>query len=161
VGLSTAKGLCHALEIPIIGVPSLKALASQLPYTDIPIAPILDSRKGELFVAKFVWNSDRDLVRNMKDSSLNLESFPPLFQEPTIFIGNDFPTQGLLIRRMLGHRALLAPPHCWSLRPSAVGFLGLKRFHDQDFDDPQSLNPLYLRPPDIRPKPFPVRCNSG
>lgn len=160
VGLSAAKGLCHALEIPIIGVSSLEALASQLPYTDIPIAPILDSRKGELFVAQFIWNNDRNLVRNMKDTSLNLEAFSPLFKEPTIFIGNDFPKQGPVIREMLGHLALLAPPNCWSLRSSAVGFLGLKRFHVQDFDDPQSLSPLYLRPPDIRPNPFPLKSSS-
>ena len=46
VGLSLAKGFCHALHVPIMGISSLRALAFQLPFTEHPIAPILSSRKG-------------------------------------------------------------------------------------------------------------------
>jgi hypothetical protein len=42
-----------------------------------------------------------------------------------------------------------------------MGYLGLKRFYTHDFDDAQSLNPLYLRPPDIRPNPFPLTSHSS
>jgi tRNA threonylcarbamoyladenosine biosynthesis protein TsaB len=161
VGLSTAKGLCHALDVPIIGISSLKALASQLPYATFPITPILDSRKGEFFTAQFVWNDGHDLIRNMEDTCLKLEDVPSVFEEPTIFIGNDFSRQGPLIEETFGHRVLLAPVHCWNLKASSMGYLGLKRFYTHDFDDAQSLNPTYLRPPDIRPNPFPLTPHSS
>jgi tRNA threonylcarbamoyladenosine biosynthesis protein TsaB len=160
IGLSAAKGLCHGLDVPIIGISSLEAMASQLPYSDLPIAPILDSRKGEFFTARFIWNDGHNLVRNMEDISLKLEEVPSLFDEHTLFIGNNFASQGSLLKKMLGPRVFLAPAHCWNLKASVIGSLGLKRFHAHDFDDPQSLNPLYLRPPDIRPNPFSLLADS-
>jgi tRNA threonylcarbamoyladenosine biosynthesis protein TsaB len=156
VGLSVAKGLCHALDIPIVGISSLEALASQLTVSDLPIAPILDSRKGELFAARFIWNNDHGLSRDMKDTPVKLEDFPSVFDKAVFFIGNDFSGQAPLLKEMLGPRAKLAPPRCWNLKASLVGSLGLKRFHAHDFDDPQDLTPIYLRPPDIRPNPYPL-----
>ena len=161
VGLSTAKGLCHALEVPIIGISSLKAMACQMPYSPRPITPILDSRKGEFFAAQFTWSKDRDLIRNLEDTCLRLEEFSSVFKEPTLFIGNDFSRQRPQLEETLGAQALLAPAYCWNLKASAVGYLGLKRFHAHDFDDAQNLNPLYLRPPQIRPNPFPLRSESN
>jgi tRNA threonylcarbamoyladenosine biosynthesis protein TsaB len=156
VGLSTAKGLSHGLDVPIIGVPSLEALASQLSYSGFPVIPVLYSRKYEFFAARFIYNDDHALVRNREDACLKVEDLSSLCKEPTLFIGNDFAGQGSLIKERLGPRAVLAPAHLWSPRASAVGILGLKRFHAHDFDDSQQLSPIYMRPPDIRPNPSPV-----
>jgi tRNA threonylcarbamoyladenosine biosynthesis protein TsaB len=161
VGLSAVKGLCHALEIPAIGVSSLEALASQIPYSDLPITPILDSRKGELFAAQFVWTGDLHLIRKMKDISLKFQDLASLIQKPSVFIGNDFAGQEPLIKKVLGPDAVIAASHFWNLRASAVGFLGLKRFHARDFDELRALNPVYLRPPDIRSNPFQHRFRSA
>ena len=156
VGLSAAKGLCHALEIPVIGISSLEALASQIPYSKMPVAPIIDSRKGEVFTARFYWNDGGSLLRRDKDKCIKMKDFASFFEDPVVFVGNDFSTQGPVIKAVLGSRAFLVPAHCWTLRASSVGFLGLKRFHSHKFDNPQSLNPTYLRPPDIRPNPYPL-----
>lgn len=161
VGLSAAKGLCHALKVPIIGVSSLEAMASQLPYSDHPTAPILGSRKGEVFIAQFIWGDNHSLIRIKEDTSLKFEDLPSQCERPTLFIGNDFASQGPIIKKMLGPDGLLAPSHLWNIKSSAMGFLGLKRFQAHDFDDPQSLNPLYLRPPDIRPSSLQLRADNG
>jgi tRNA threonylcarbamoyladenosine biosynthesis protein TsaB len=153
VGLSAAKGLCHSLEVPIIGISSLGALASQIPYSAFPVTPVLDSRKGEFFTARFTRSDEHEFIRIEEDLCLKLEDFPALCKEPTIFIGNNFSSQGPAIKKALGPTALLAPACCWNLKASAVGSLALKRFHAHDFDDPEGLNPLYLRPPDIRSNP--------
>ena len=160
VGISAAKGLCHALEIPIIGISSLEAMASQFPYSDLPIVPILYSRKNEFFTAQFIRNNDNNLTRNMEDTAFKIDDFPSIFENPSLFIGNDFSKQAHAIKKVLGSFALLAPAHFWSLKASAVGALGLKRFHAHDFDEPQTLDPLYLRPPDIRPNPAPLMTGS-
>ena len=166
VGLSVAKGLCHALAIPIIGVSSLEAMASQILYSDLPVISILDSRKGEVFAARFVRSNKHELIRNSEDICLKIEEFSSLLREPSLFIGNDFTGQGSLVEKILGPRACIAPAHYWNLKASAVGFLGLKRLHARNFDDPQALEPVYSRPPDIQPNPFPqlsdpVRQRSG
>jgi tRNA threonylcarbamoyladenosine biosynthesis protein TsaB len=156
VGLAAAKGLCQGLQIPIIGVSSLEAMASQLPCASIPIAPVLDSRKGEAFTALFLWSDEGGLVRSKEDICLKLEDMPAFFEGPTLFIGNDFSTQQPVLMSVFGKDARFAPPFFWNLKASALGFVGLKRFREEDFDEPGDLLPLYLRAPDIRPKPNPV-----
>ena len=156
VGISAAKGLCHGLDIPIIGISSLKALASQVLYSDLPITPVLYSRKNELYTARFTKKKDHNLIRNLPDTTVKLDNLASVFDKPSIFIGNDFSNQGLVLKKALGSQVYLSPAHYWHLKASAVGVLGLGRFHNHDFDDPQNIEPLYLRPSDIRPNPFPL-----
>ncbi len=156
VGLSTAKGLCHGLGIPIIGVPSLKALAGQLPRADIPLCPLITSRKGEIFAALFQFGEGGEPASVKEVTPMKYEELPAFVGEKTLFVGNDYHVQAQTIRDLLGEKAVLAPPHLWHLRASSVGFLGLERFHEQDFDEVETLAPTYLRPPDIRPNPFPL-----
>lgn len=150
VGLSAAKGLCHALEIPIIGISSLEALASQIPYLDLPITAILYSRKRELFAAQFIRNSGHSLTRSMDDMAFTVDDLSSVFRNPSLFIGNDFRNQSRMLKEALGPYVHLAPPIYWNLKASSVGELGLKRFMNNDIDDPLTLGPIYLRPPDIR-----------
>ncbi len=154
VGLAMAKGMVQRSKIPIIGVSSLEALASQVIYANYPVCPVIDSRRGEVFTALFHWNDDGEMVRTREDKCLRIEDLASIATETTIVLGNDFNRQSPLIKEALGGEAVLAQAHLWNLRASAVGTLGLKRFLVQDFDDPQDLVPIYLRPPDIRPNPY-------
>lgn len=153
IGLSLSKGLCHALRVPIVGISTLEAMAVQAPCAGLPVVPILYSRKGEVFTARFIWENARGLKRAGEDTWVRFDDAPLLFREPSLFVGNDYPTQGTRLKNLLGERALLAPLHCWCLRASAVGSLALERFLQDDLDDPSTLNPVYLRPPDIRTIP--------
>jgi len=154
VGLATAKGMAQSLNIPVIAVSSLEALANQMPYTAFPLRPIIDSRKGEVFTALFHWSHNQKMIRIQEDTCLKIEDFPSVVNERTLFLGNNFNTQGPLIYKVLGQEALLAPSHLWNLRASAVATAGLKRFLEEDFDDLQDLVPSYLRPPHIRTNPL-------
>ena len=154
VGLAMAKGMAQGLKIPIIGVSSLEALASQVIYANYPVCPIIDSRKGEVFTALFYWSDDGEIVRTQEDTCLRIKDLASVATETTIILGNDFNRQSPLIEDALGTEAVLAQAHLWNLRASAVGARGLKRFQAHDFDDPQDLVPIYLRPPDIRPNPY-------
>ena len=157
VGLATAKGLCHGLEVPLVGVPSLDALANQLPFTPFPILAVLDSRKGELFTATYCWTEAGELEKTTQEASLPVSHVSSLVKMNTIVIGNNFQSQTHLLKETLGRRASFAPSHYWNLRASSLGFLALRRLHAGDVDDPQLLTPLYLRPPDIRPNPLAPR----
>ncbi len=154
VGLAAAKGLCHALEIPIIGISSLEALASQILHSDLPVTPILHSRKNEFFIAMFTQTNGHKITRTMEDTAIKTEDLSSTFDKPSLFIGNDFSSQGPTIKKALGSIVHLAPAHFWNLKASAVGVLGLKKFHANDFDEPLTLDPVYLRPPDIAPNPY-------
>jgi tRNA threonylcarbamoyl adenosine modification protein YeaZ len=156
VGLSTAKGLCQGLGVPIIGISSLEAIASQIPFTTFPIISIIDSRKGEIFLAQFSRKQGNGLLRLTEDKCIRLDELPSQFAEPSILIGNDFEGQAHALEEFFEKEVRLAPANLWNLKASAVGFLGINRFNDGDVDDPFDLKPQYHRPPDIRPNPYPL-----
>ena len=53
IGVSAAKGLCFALEIPLIAVYTLQVLASQVNVADGLIVPMIDARRMEVYSAIF------------------------------------------------------------------------------------------------------------
>ncbi len=155
IGISLAKGLCHALKIPIAGVSSLEALASQIPFAKFPVIPLLRSRKGEVFTAKFIQNHHQQIERQQEDISIKLSDLFSTLREPALIIGDNFEEQAPVFQDKTGTSiTMLALPHYWNLRASSVGAMGLRKFTRNDLDDPYGIKPIYLRPPDIRPNPF-------
>ena len=60
IGVSTAKGLCYALDKPLIAIETLKAMADGIvfnPDTNLPtdtlLCPMIDARRMEVFTAVF------------------------------------------------------------------------------------------------------------
>jgi tRNA threonylcarbamoyladenosine biosynthesis protein TsaB len=53
IGVSAAKGLCYALDIPLIAVDTLQTLASKVSVTDGVIVPMIDARRMEVYSAVF------------------------------------------------------------------------------------------------------------
>lgn len=68
IGVSTAKGLCYALDIPLLAVHTLDAMASgfakqhiDLCGSDTLLVPMIDARRMEVYMATY----DSSLVRVM------------------------------------------------------------------------------------------------
>lgn len=74
IGVSAAKGLCFSLDIPLISVPTLTALARQVEQPGMVI-PMLDARRMEVYTAAF--NSNKEQI--LKTSAIILE--PNSFQK--------------------------------------------------------------------------------
>ena len=53
IGVSAAKGLCYALNIPLIAVDTLQALASKVKIDKGLIVPMIDARRMEVYSAVF------------------------------------------------------------------------------------------------------------
>jgi tRNA threonylcarbamoyladenosine biosynthesis protein TsaB len=149
VGLSTVKGLALAAEKPVVGIPTLDALASNLPFAPYLICPLLDARKGEVYFALYKNGGGGQLERLTPYQVLSpfglLEKIP--LQE-TVFLGDGAEVYGELIEEHLGEKALFAPPHLKFLRGSTVAELGLGRIMQGESDDIASLVPIYVRPSD-------------
>lgn len=85
IGVSAAKGLCYALGIPLIAVPTLAVLA-QTVDTAAVVVPMLDARRMEVYSAVF---KDGGQIRDTKAEILTETSFKGyLEQEEIYFIGN-------------------------------------------------------------------------
>lgn len=54
IGVSAAKGLCFALDIPLISIATLQSMASQVSTTESDyLIPVLDARRMEVYSAVF------------------------------------------------------------------------------------------------------------
>ena len=55
VGIAAVKGLAFATGLPVAAVPTLDALAAALPFSLRAVCPVLDARKGEVYVSLYRW----------------------------------------------------------------------------------------------------------
>ena len=85
IGVSAAKGLCFALNIPLIAVDTLQTLASQAKVSDGKIIPMLDARRMEVYSA--IFSSDLKTERSIQAEVIDENSFND-FTETLYFVGD-------------------------------------------------------------------------
>lgn len=85
IGVSAAKGLCYALDIPLIAVDTLQVLASQAKVSSGLIIPMLDARRMEVYSAIFTPNFESK--RSVLAEIITENSFEDL-QETLYFVGD-------------------------------------------------------------------------
>lgn len=138
IGISTVKGLAFALGLPVAGVPTLDAMAASLPFAALPVCPVIDARKGEVYTSLYRWEGDG--VRRIWDYlALSPDELSARLDEPVIVLGD-----GAVSVR--SPHARLAPPARRHPSPATVGWLGLERLRAGETIAPADLVPLYLRP---------------
>jgi tRNA threonylcarbamoyladenosine biosynthesis protein TsaB len=145
IGLSTAKGLAYATGLPLVGVPTLEAMAWTLPAARWQICPVLDARKQEVYAALFRHETE-GLQRITEDAAMAPEDLCRLIRKPTLFLGDGVASYGALLRERLGDKMLLPPLASRGARPACVADVGRQRLLRGERDAPDSLVPRYLRP---------------
>ena len=85
IGVSAAKGLCFALDLPLIAVDTLKVLASQATISSGLIVPMIDARRMEVYSSIFAADCER--LRDTQAEIINENSFEN-FQETLYFVGD-------------------------------------------------------------------------
>ena len=92
IGLSEAKGLCYALNIPLIGIDTLKIMAVEVMFThdiqgDELFVPMIDARRMEVYTA--VYNMAFESLVEPTPLILTEESYDSFLAENKIlFFGN-------------------------------------------------------------------------
>jgi tRNA threonylcarbamoyladenosine biosynthesis protein TsaB len=148
IGVSTAKSLAFATGIPLVGIPTLDALAWSLPYAAHPVCPILDAKKGEVYTALYRTDAGR-LERLWEYQAMApttlAERLGCEVPGPVIFVGDGVSSFAAVLRGVLGGDARLAPPG--HRLPSAVSVAELAHAACERGErvDPAALVPLYVR----------------
>ncbi|MDP2952232.1 MAG: tRNA (adenosine(37)-N6)-threonylcarbamoyltransferase complex dimerization subunit type 1 TsaB [Chloroflexota bacterium] len=152
VGMSTAKGLAFALEVPLVGIGTLEAEAYPHAYTGLPLCPLFDAGRGEIATATFQRRKGQWLKLE-EERLTTLEELCAHTRGRTVFCGQVSPVAARL-REALGTKAIIPDGAALLRRAGALAELGWLRLRDGDRDDPATLQPLYLRRPAITiPKP--------
>jgi tRNA threonylcarbamoyladenosine biosynthesis protein TsaB len=138
IAVSTVKGLALALGLPVAAVPTLDAMAAALPWAALPVCPVLDARKGEVYASRYRWTGDA-MAREWDYLALAPAALAERLTEPTLVVGGGAPS----VRSP--HARRLPPPDRLP-SPACVAALGLARLRRGDTVAPAALAPLYLRP---------------
>ncbi len=140
IGVSAAKGLCFALDIPLISVATLESMAHQVSKdaADV-IIPVLDARRMEVYSA--IFDNYMKQLRETKAEIINENSF------------GEFTKIGKVL--LLGSgaekcRELLPSPNFifnTTMVPSAKEMVPLSyaKFCTKDFEDMAYFEPYYLK----------------
>jgi len=152
VGISTAKGLAFSLGIPIVGISTLEVDAYQHAETGLPICPILNAGRGEIATA--IYQRKHNEWRQLTAEHIaTVEALCSQITTKTIFCGEFIPIIATQLREQLKQRAIIPPSAARVRRASFLAELGLRRLEAGNYDDPVTLQPLYLRrPPITEPK---------
>ncbi len=147
IGVSTVKGMAHALEKPVVGIPSLDTLAWQCGDRSFLICAILDARKGEVYSATYRFRHET-LTQISRQKATTPAAAVERINEPCVFVGNGAELYRGDISKILGDRAYFAPDGQHIIRASSVGFLSMPKFQTQDTSEVASLVPKYIRKSD-------------
>jgi tRNA threonylcarbamoyladenosine biosynthesis protein TsaB len=139
VGLASAKGICYALNIPLITVSTLKVMASAAINTRADLlCPMIDARRMEVFAA--IYNRSLDIVVPEQAIMLTESSFVELMEEKSIlFFGDGAPKWKTLVHN---NNAIFDNCHFSAVHLAALSF-GL--FKEKKFSDLAYTEPVYLK----------------
>ena len=142
IGVSAAKGICYALAIPLIAVPTLQAMALRARSAtegDALLCPMIDARRMEVYTAIFDHNTRE--VRPTEALIIDEHSFSRELEKNTICYFGDGAEKCRDILDPLGMTYL--PDIYPSARDIAV--LAFEKFTDSKFEDVAYFEPYYLK----------------
>ncbi len=145
IGTATAKGLCYALGIPLIGTNTLLSMASKMKtqHTFPPnqlFIPMIDARRLEVYTAVY----DFDLTEKHATMALvlNPASFLELIEkQPVIFFGDGMPKFREMAKNHTNIRFIE------DFGPSATGMIPFSQnsYKNGNFEDLAYFEPFYLK----------------
>lgn len=150
IGVSVAKGLCYALEIPLIAVGSLDALGifaaqnlSQFyvipPDENLLFCPMIDARRMEVYTA--IYNSKGEQIESVSAEIIDKNSFSNYFnQNKILFFGNGAEK---CKQHLVNPKAVFQGP----LKASArfMQKLAEVKYNKNEFEDVAYFEPFYLK----------------
>jgi tRNA threonylcarbamoyladenosine biosynthesis protein TsaB len=142
IGTSTAKGLCYALDIPLLSVPTLDviAYAGSLVNTDNAfLCPMVDARRMEVFCQ--VSDSMLNVIRPVEALVIDSNAFAELLStRKVLFLGNGatkcievFKSPNAFFRQDILPSA------------SSLGTLAARKYEKGHIEDLVNFAPFYLK----------------
>ena len=158
IGMSTAKGLCLARNLTLVTVSTLESLAARLPYARYPVCTMLNARKSQVYTALY---DTGDGYPQKLDPPRAVEPAVVLAERdgtPTIYTGDGVDAYSELVAQCA--QAVLAPNACARPEAGIVGWLALRKLKAGESEDAATVEPEYLRGPDIKVGKHPLASDG-
>ena len=152
VGLSTVLGIRTVTQLPLVVVPTLEGMAWNLRDAALPLCPVINSRRGELYWALFQWRGKDRLDRLIPEQVGAAQTLGMQLREPVVVYGEGWESERTAIKASAVSGAFFteAAAH---MRPSAVsvGLAGLVKLSRGELAG-LGISPLYIQRPEAELK---------
>lgn len=139
IGVSAAKGLAFAFNIPLISVSTLQSLAMSVKVDDAMVIPMLDARRMEVYSA--IFNSDFEQIRAIKAEIIDENSFREYLGKGTVYLLGDGVQK---CKETITHpNAVFVDDKFPSAKEMAR--LSYQKYCDKDLEDVAYFEPFYLK----------------
>lgn len=164
IGVATARALGQALNLPLIGVPTLASFVYHLPGHQGLICPIFDARRSQVYGGVYRWETEDRWRQVIADGAYELSTLLSLLKEALekereagapveeiTFFGDGVPAYQ---KDIIGWQETELSKDlciCWPeaqnsrQRAGSVARLALERYKQGKLTDAFSLQPVYLR----------------
>ncbi len=138
IGVSAAKGLSYALQIPLISVDTLLALAHQVSENDGLIVPMIDARRMEVYSA--IFDSNKQKIRAVQAEIISDESFAAI-SDKIYFIGDsNEKVKSVLTKSNFVFLDAIQYPSA-----KEMSNISYQKYLEKDFEDVAYFEPYYLK----------------
>lgn len=152
IGITTAKALAWSLRKPVIGIPSLDALAFPFGFWNGYVCPMIDARKKEVYYAIYRVDGTGRLIH---ESRYGVASPLKVLNEISgrgikniIFCGDGWKAYKEKLLSSIDGSVIIDPPDVFNyIRASHLGAIAWDRIcRGTGLSSPFELLPLYVRP---------------
>lgn len=146
IGLATAKAVAYALQLPIVGVPTLRALAWHFPVEGFQLLPMIDAQKGNVYVERYMWEHGK-LLKKTEVQVLPVEEVIRRTEElpGTVVLMGDVISKRIEGKQTLPMHVMLAPLHLRMPRAANVALCGLELLKEGKTGNVMDMEPVYIR----------------
>jgi len=147
IALSYAKGIVAAIGLPLVGIPTLDALAYPHIRPDSGLCALVAAGRKRYCWASYAAGSG--LPQRSSEWGLNrlpeiLSELPPEFPPSLCFVGELSQEDIQFLRSSRGESTIIIPAALAVRRAGALADLAWHRLQVEDVDDPTTLSPIYL-----------------
>jgi len=138
IGVSAAKGLSYSLNIPLIAVDTLEALARKITIENGVIVPMIDARRMEVFTAFFdkSYTKTRDTKAEIIDETTYLE-----VSETIHLVGDG----AMKCKKVLGSEKFVYHDEIVFPSSNEMSLVSFEKYQKSDFVDVAYFEPFYLK----------------
>ena len=151
IGAASAKGLGLSLELPLIHVPTLDAMALNIYSSDALIVPIMDARRNQVYTG--IYKNDTKLEVKVSSMAVSIDELFEILKETdakekagrAIFLGDGVPVFREYIDKNLEISHDFAPVNLNRQRASNIAMLGMEMLKSGNIISSDDMRPEYLR----------------
>lgn len=148
IGAASAKGLGLALDLPLIHVPTLDAMALNIYSSDALIVPIMDARRNQVYTGIYKNAGKLEVIR--ESMAISIDELLDILreidkEEKIVFLGDGVPVFREYIDENFEIAHDFAPANLNRQRASNIAMLGMEMFKEGKTMVSDDMRPEYFR----------------